>query len=194
MLGVYDFCGHYEWTFEWLRQQGGEPLVRRFWDAAIHQDSQRHAQELILKRGIEGMKEYWGHTLQEEGAGYHTTATEDTFRIDMHDCPSKGFLIRNHLEQYRDYCDHCMGWIGPLLKQAGYVVDHQHNHRGRCWWEIRKESDATSASAPGQLAGDKDVRLREDWRLPGKPMDTYQRANDADDKRSSPTDHAQSGG
>ena len=23
MIGVYDFCGHYEWTFEWFRQQGG---------------------------------------------------------------------------------------------------------------------------------------------------------------------------
>ena len=21
MIGVYDFCGHYEWTFEWLRQR-----------------------------------------------------------------------------------------------------------------------------------------------------------------------------
>lgn len=190
MLGTYDFCGHYEWTFEWLRQQGGEPLVRQFWDEAIHQDSQTHARDLILSKGIEGMREYWGHTLQQEGAGYHTAATEKTFRIDMHDCPSKGFLVRNQLEQYRDYCDHCMGWIGPLLKQAGYVVDHQHNHCGQCWWEIRRRSDATSASEPGELARDKDVRLQEDWRLPGKPMDTYTRASDPDDKQSSPPDHA----
>ena len=184
MLGVYDFCGHYEWTFEWLRQRGGDSLVRAYWDEAIHQDAQTHASELILKKGFKGMQEYWGHTLAEEAAEYFTTATDKVFRIDMHECPSKGFLIRNGLEQYRDYCDHCMGWTGPLLKRGKFVVDHQHNHRGQCWWEIRKETDITSASAPGQLAGHEDVRLRPDWKLPGKPMDTYKRANDPDNKSS----------
>ena len=29
MIGCYDFCGHYEWTFEWMRQRGGESLVLR---------------------------------------------------------------------------------------------------------------------------------------------------------------------
>ncbi len=178
MLGCYDFCGHYEWTFEWLRRQGGEPLVRAFWDEAIHKDSQQHATELIVREGIEGMKKYWGHTLVDEGAGFHTTATDKLFRIDMHDCPSKGFLLRNHLEQYRDYCDHCMGWIGPLLKRAGYVIDHQHDHRGHCWWEMRRADDPTPPSAIGAASGEHDVRLRPDW----KPVDTYQRATDPDDK------------
>lgn len=132
MIGVYDFCGHYDWTFEWLRQQGGEPLVRHYWDEAIHQDAQRHASELIRKEGFAGMAAYWGHTLDHEGAGYHTTAGEGVFRIDMQDCPSKGFLLRNGLGAYHDYCDHCMGWIGPMLKQAGFAVDHEHNHRGQC--------------------------------------------------------------
>ena len=57
MIGVYDFCGHYDWTFEWLRRQGGEALVRRYWDEAIHQDSQRHAWDLIHQRGFAGMAE-----------------------------------------------------------------------------------------------------------------------------------------
>ena len=48
----------------------------------------------------------------------------------MHECPSKGFLIQNGLVQYRDYCDHCMGWIGPVMLKAGFVVDHEHNHLG----------------------------------------------------------------
>ncbi|MEX0611691.1 MAG: hypothetical protein WD229_06195, partial [Pirellulales bacterium] len=37
-----------------------------------------------------------------------------------------------------DYCDHCMGWIGPALHQLGAeVAAHEHNHCGQCWWEIR---------------------------------------------------------
>lgn len=39
MIGCHDFCGHQEWTFEWLRQQGGERLVQSEWDEAIAQDS-----------------------------------------------------------------------------------------------------------------------------------------------------------
>jgi hypothetical protein len=184
MIGVYDFCGHYEWTFAWLQAQGGPPLVRQYWDEAIHSDSQRHAAELILRKGIAGMAEYWGHTLNEEGAAFHTTTTEKTFRIDMHDCPSKGFLLRNHLEQFPDYCDHCMGWIGPMLKAAGFVVDHQHNHCGQCWWEIRRQTDPTPPSAPETLAGKNDVRLKPDWNSRPAPTDSYQRATDPDDKSS----------
>ncbi|MBI4027923.1 MAG: hypothetical protein HY360_23260 [Verrucomicrobia bacterium] len=177
MIGSYDFCGHYEWTFEWLRRRGGDKLVCQYWDEAIHRDSQTHALELILEKGIEGMKEYWGHALDEEAAGYHTTATDKVFRCDMHECPSKGFLMRNKLKQYHDYCDHCMGWIGPLLKRGGWVVDHGHNHRGQCWWEMRKASDPSPPSAPGRLSGKDDVRLRSDWKRSRKTIDAYSRAN-----------------
>ena len=184
MLGAYDFCGHYEWTFEWLRRQGGEPLVRRYWREAISIDAQRHAEALIGALGIEGMKRYWGHTLAEEAAGYSSTATERTYRIDMHDCPSKGFLVRNGLQQYHDYCDHCMGWIGPLCQRTGWVVDHEHNHRGQCWWELRRADDPTPPSGPGELAGSQDVRLGADWRPTDLPIDTYRRAQDPDEKSS----------
>lgn len=182
MIGVYDFCGHYEWTFEWLRQRGGHELVRAYWDEAIHQDSQRHAVKLITEGGIEGMKEYWGFTLEHEAAGFHLHATDSVFRIDMHECPSKGFLLRNGLEQYCDYCDHCMGWIGPLMKKAGFVVDHEHNHQGQCWWEIRSEVDKESASAPGAATGDHDVRVRVDWNPKPGTLDHYERATDPDEK------------
>ena len=181
MIGCYDFCGHYEWTFAWLDEQGGHELVKAYWDDAIRLDSQRHASGLIVTQGIEGMKKYWGHALEQEVAGYHNTVTDDVFRIDMHDCPSKGFLIRNGLVQYRDYCDHCMGWIGPMLKEAGFVIDHEHNHCGQCWWEMRRAEDGTPPSAAGELSGENDVRLRSDWKNT-QVMDVYSRANDSDDK------------
>ncbi len=180
MIGCYDFCGHYEWTFEWLRQQGGQELVKAYWDEAIHRDSQRHAVGLIAGKGFEGMKEYWGPTLADEGAVYDRTVTDEVFRIDMHECPSKGFLLRNQLEQYADYCDHCIGWIGPLMKQAGFVIDHEHNHCGQCWWEMRRAGDTTPPGQVGDVSGDQDVRRREDWKA--SVMDYFERANDPDSK------------
>ncbi len=182
MIGVYDFCGHYEWTFAWLEARGGPALLREYWDRAISRDSQRHAFELIRDRGFDGMREYWGHTLDEEAAGYRTAAGERFRRTDMHECPSKGFLIRNGLEQHADYCDHCMGWIGPMLARTGYVADHEHNHRGQCWWEMRAATDPTPPSTPGALSGTDDVRLRPDWARPGTIIDRYRRAQDPDAK------------
>lgn len=174
MLGVYDFCGHYEWTFEWLRQAGGEELVRDYWEEAISHDSQRHARDLITAGGFSGMEQYWGHTLDEEGAKFVITQQEGVFRADMHECPSKGFLLRNGLEQYHDYCDHCIAWIEPVLHDAGFRVEHQHDHCGRCWWEMRARSDAAPPSRPGEISGEEDIRLADDWNKDGQ-LDSFSR-------------------
>jgi len=183
MLGCYDFCAHYEWTFQWLHEQGGPALVRQYWAEAISRESQFHARELIRADGFEGMSKYWGATLLEESpdAGYHITSTPRLFRIDMLDCPSKGFLIRNGLEQYGDYCDHCIGWIGPMMKEAGFVIDHEHNHGGQCWWEMRRSDDATPPSSPGGLSAH-DVRNLPGWLPENGKLDRYRRAVDPDDK------------
>jgi len=98
---------------EWLRQEGGHLLVLDYWEQAIYGESQTHATRLILDRSFAGMKEYWGHTLEHEAAGYQATEGDGVMRIDMHECPSKGFLIKNGLVQYHDYCDHCMGCDRP---------------------------------------------------------------------------------
>lgn len=184
MIGCYDFCGHYEWTFDWLERMGGHDLVREFWREAISEDSQRHARELIERKGIAGMAEYWGHTLAEEAGdqGYSITAGSDVFRIDVHHCPSKGFLLANGLQQYSDYCDHCMGWIGPMMGGAGFVVDHEHNHLGQCWWEMRPAGGTPAAGLPTPVSGAADVRLSALWRGAGSHVDRYVRATDSDDK------------
>jgi hypothetical protein len=76
-----------------------------------------------------------------------------------------------------------MGWIGPMMKEAGFVIDHEHNHCGQCWWEMRRKENTTPASAPGELSGESDVRLRPGWKTDLiDPIDHYVRATDPDDK------------
>jgi hypothetical protein len=184
MMGCYDFCGHYEWTFDWMERVGGRALVRAYWSEAIGRDSQRHAWGLIRREGFAGMVKYWGQTLAEEspGRGYHFAARPGVFRIDMVDCPSKGFLLRNGLRNYADYCDHCLGWIGPMMRDAGFVIDHEHNHAGQCWWEMRAADASGGHSAPGEIAGANDVRLLPHWQPPGARLDRYAKATDPDAK------------
>lgn len=183
MIGCYDFCGHYEWTFAWLKEQGGDVIVREFWRDAIGGESQSHAAELIREHGFRGMEQYWSHTLEEEAAGYTATRGEDRYRIDMHDCPSKGFLLDNDLEQFPDYCDHCLGWIGPVMEEAGFTVDHEHNHCGQCWWEMRRSGEQSPASEPGAVSGEKDVRLSPGWCPPGTKLDRFEKANSVEEKK-----------
>ena len=183
MIGCYDFCGHYEWTFAWLERAGGPNLLRDYWTEAIAQDSQRHASELISREGFAGMAKYWQHTLTEESPalGFHIAHLRDRFRIDVHDCPSKGFLLRNGLQQHRDYCDHCIGWIGPMMRDAGFVIDHEHNHRGQCWWEFRAVETAASFADAGSAA-DFDVRRMDGWRPPETKLDRFVGATSPDEK------------
>lgn len=178
MLGCYDFCGHYDWTFAWLQRAGGSALVQCFWAEAIGHDSQRHARSLILQHGFAGMAKYWGHTLAEESPhrGYTLTELPGLFRIDMHDCPSKGFLLRNGIGKACDYCDHCIGWIGPVMRDAGFVIDHEHNHRGQCWWEFR-EAGAEHVSEAGAALQSHDVRADENWQDSETIIDRFLRAN-----------------
>lgn len=191
MLGSYDFCGHYEWTFAWLEREGGGALLREFWAEAIGRDSQRHLAELIAREGLDGMQRYWSQTLADESPTREFTlsAAPGVFRIDMHDCPSKGFLLRNGLAQHADYCDHCIGWIGPLLRDAGFVIDHEHNHCGQCWWEMRKKDSAAPGPEPA-----KDVRAAANWNPHGARLDRFQRAtgdSSGGDGRSKTTPRAQ---
>jgi len=165
MIGCSEFCGYYDWTFEWLRRNYGEDAVMRYWTEAISIDSQRHARELIIPKGIAGMVEYWDHTLEEEQAGYTTThdLAKGYYRTDMFACPSLGYNLERGFSYYHDYCQHCMGWIASVLAEAGFVIHHAHNHCGQCYWEMWPKDADPGPSEPGELSGEDDIRLRDDW-------------------------------
>lgn len=186
MLGCYDFCGYYEMTFQWLEDEGGPALLDSYWEEAISTDSQRHARDLILGEGFAGMLQYWGKTLAEESPekGYTILDGGNHVRFDMHECPSKGFLIRNGLVQYRDYCDHCMGWIGGVMKDAGCVINHEHNHAGQCWWEFHRADTPARPRDPGE-ENPFDVRLLPGWQT--GEIDRYEQALSHRDKTGSST-------
>jgi len=140
MLGCHDFCGYYEWTFHYLRRRFGETALAEYWASAIATDSQQHYLNAARKEGLPGLYKTWAQTGVDEQCDWMVTLDEpgNLLRLDMRECPSKGFLLGNDLNADEDYCDHCMGWIGPALHQIGAeVAAHEHNHCGQCWWEIR---------------------------------------------------------
>ena len=160
MLGCQDFCGYYDWTFHYIRRRFGQDAVIKLWREAIAEDSQSHYIKAGEERGLRGLYDTWVKTGEEEQCDWTFTLDEqkNTLRMDMRVCPSKGFLLDNDRNADEDYCDHCMGWIGPALESIGaQVVSHEHNHCGQCWWEM------SMVGAPRQPL-DLDIDIRKDAR------------------------------
>jgi hypothetical protein len=107
---------------------------------------------------LRGLYESWFKTGVDEQCDWTVTLNEDhnLLRLDMRECPSKGFLLKKNLNADEDYCDHCMGWIGPALNEIGAeVAAHEHNHCGQCWWEMRmKVQEYTPLEVIGDIRND----------------------------------------
>lgn len=139
MLGCQDFCGYYDWTFHYIRQRFGQDAVHKFWKQSIADDAQQHYTAAGRDKGLRGLYDTWVKTGEDEKCDWTFTLDElrNNLRMDMRECPSKGFLLQNDLNTDEDYCDHCIGWIGSALDSIGaQVVSHEHNHCGQCWWEM----------------------------------------------------------
>ena len=160
MLGCQDFCGHYEWTFHHVRRTWGQAAVALLWDEAIGRDSQQHYAQAAAANGLRGLFDTWTKTGEDEHCNWTFTLDEsrNVLRSDMRECPSKGFLTAHDLNADEDYCDHCMGWVIPMLESVGgEVLEHEHNHCGQCWFTLRAKG---RMSLPRQV----DVDIRKDPR------------------------------
>lgn len=169
MLGCHDFCGHYEWTFHYLRQRWGQEAVRQYWTQAIAGESQRHYTEAGQRAGLRGLYNTWTRTGEDESCDWTFKLDEQQnfLRWDMRACPSKGFLLGNDLNADEDYCDHCMGWVMPLVEALGMeIVAHEHNHCGQCWGLMRV---ADRPCTEPELEGD----IRRDPRWAGGYLDVW---------------------
>jgi hypothetical protein len=142
MLGCQDFCGYYDWTFDFVHRRFGQAAIELLWREAIGADSQQHYANSAARSGLRGLYEAWVGTGEDEHCDWTFTLDEqkNALRWDMRECPSKGFLIEHDLNADADYCNHCMGWIIPVLENVGVeVVEHEHNHCGQCWAIMRRK-------------------------------------------------------
>jgi hypothetical protein len=146
MLGCHEFCGYYEWTFSYARQNWGPDAFTLLMHHAIGLDSQKHYLDAARANGIKGLHDTWFKTAGEEGGDWAIQFDEarKVLRFDIHRCPSKGFLLSSDRMQDEDYCDHCMGWVAPAMHSVGFeVTKHEHNHCGQCVWQIEPRGQHT---------------------------------------------------
>jgi len=161
MLGCHEFCGYYEWTFHFVRQRWGQAAVERLWAEAIGGESQQYYAQAAREAGLAGLYRTWVKTGRDESCDWTFTLDQqrNVLRWDMRNCPSKGFLLAHGMNADEDYCNHCMGWMIPLLGEVGVEVsEHEHNHQGQCWGAVRM------ADRPAEpLSVDVDIRQDPRW-------------------------------
>ena len=136
MIPCTDFIPAYSELFKFLEQEGGREAVVGFWNY-LSDTFLGNLRDLVTEHGIRGCWLYWTHTLNEEAADFTMELDEEAgeFRINMHHCPSKGFLLElTHIEPYHDYCGHCDVLYRRVLEPLGFkhMPDRSECHRAKC--------------------------------------------------------------
>lgn len=148
MISCTEFIPFYSELFSFLDRKGGRKAVVRFWEA-LADAFLGNLRALAAEKGLAGCFEYWGRALSEEAADFTMTLDEQAgrFRIDMHECPSMGMLLRaTHLDPYPDYCGHCAVLYPHVLEPLGLRCESAVTdpRKPSCYLEVRSDKAARS--------------------------------------------------
>ena len=149
MISCIEFIWAYNELFKFLHERYGKQAVIDFW-IGISDEFLGNLDALVAEKGIQGMYEYWHHTLEEEGAEYAMTVKEDRFVIDMHECPSVKLLNEGPSSKYTDYCEHCR-WLYPrIIERYGFEArcDIIDADQGACRLSVRRKSTTAPRTVP----------------------------------------------
>lgn len=133
MISCTEFILAYNELFKFLHRKYGKEAVIGFWEY-ISDEFLTNLDILVREKGIDGMREYWTHTLTEEKADYIMKAGKNSFEIYMRQCPSVGMLNKSGAEKYPYYCEHCGLLYKRVIEKYGftYEVDYIDTDKGVC--------------------------------------------------------------
>ncbi len=142
MISCTEFIPFYSELFKYLEKKQGKAAVTDFWNY-LSDIFLTNLKDHVVRSGIRGCWDYWSKTLTEEAADFTMELDEENgeFSITMHHCPSKGLLLKaEHLEPYRDYCEHCDVLYRRVLEPLGYTyeLDRSQTDHARCRLWVRR--------------------------------------------------------
>lgn len=118
MLPSDHFVRFYNEVFKYLESQGPGHLEKYWLEISRHQE--RHCLELFRTKGLKGMYDYWEHIRIEENCDMTLYLEEECLNLKMNKCPSLSKVMDNDASPSPAYCNHCPGWVGPMIRKAGY--------------------------------------------------------------------------
>lgn len=158
MLPSDHFVRFYNEVFKFLEAQGPGHLEKYWLKISHHQE--RHCLELFKEQGLKGMYDYWEHIRIEENCDMTLRISDDCLHSTMNKCPSLSKVLDNDATPSENYCAHCAGWIGPVLRKAGYyyvTVIGKIDVPSCDWWIY---SDKSKAQAKIQELKNKNIEFK----------------------------------
>lgn len=136
MIPSDHFTRFYNEVFKFLESKG-EAAIEAYW-LEISKNQEYHTLDLFRNEGLEGMYQYWSHIRDEENCDLDLELFEDRLDLRMNACPSLGKVKDNDATTMTRYCDHCAGWIGPIMDKTGYhlVYDVIDRDKPQCHMQI----------------------------------------------------------
>lgn len=146
MIPSDHFTRFYSEVFKFLEAEGEAALEAYY--LAISKNQEKHIHDLIRTKGLAGMHEYWSHIRDEENCDMDLDLNENRLELRMNLCPSLSKAMDNDAGPMHRYCDHCAGWIGPIMDKTGYhlVYDAIDRTKPQCVVRIFKDREKARAA------------------------------------------------
>lgn len=143
MIPSDHFVKFYNEVFKFLDSRNSGELGKYY--QLVSGNQEFHCLELFRKKGLAGMYEYWEHIRIEENCDMEISLEPEYFHCKMKVCPSLSKITDNDGGACPKYCDHCPGWILPLMTKAGFFVVYNIIDRTKPVCEFFVYKDAACA-------------------------------------------------
>ena len=139
MIPSDHFIRFYNEVFKFLDEKS-EDALRAFWLEISHLQESLTG-DLFREKGFEGMKEYYDKIIREENLDADARVEKDHFELVIHSCSSLRKAMDNDAGMFPRYCDHCVGWLGPMCARLGfyYIMDVESRVEPHCRGMIFKD-------------------------------------------------------
>ncbi|WP_306118955.1 MULTISPECIES: hypothetical protein [unclassified Roseitalea] len=144
MIPSDHFTRFYNEVFKFLEARS-EADLQDYW-LAISANQERHTLDLFRQQGLAGMEQYWLHIREEENCDLDIERGDEWLELRMKKCPSLSKVLDNDAEPMGRYCDHCAGWIGPIMDKLGYHLVYDVIDRKQPQCVMRVFTDAETAA------------------------------------------------
>jgi hypothetical protein len=121
MIPSDHFVRFYNEVFKLIAEKG-DTEMKKYYDR-VSRNQEYHCLELFQQKGLQGMYEYWEHIRIEENCDMVNRLEDGCYSFEFFSCPSLSKAVDNDAGPCPEYCNHCPGWIMPLMTKSGvYAV------------------------------------------------------------------------
>ena len=147
MIPSDHFVRFYNEVFKALEARGHEHLVAYWRELGTLQAAE--LADRFREGGLQACYDYWQRIRDEENCDMELALTENYLEGRMNACPSLSKILDNDAAPCELYCDHCMGWVEPVMEASGLhaVMDMQSRTEPRCLFRVYEDKKKASQFA-----------------------------------------------